>query len=97
MKNWGEKYGMEVFLDNLPNEIAKSSRGFQENARSYRRRASLRLLEQNFPFRGSGYVCMAHHLDDDIETLLMKLLRGVHISNFSGVSVACAVLGPWRN
>jgi tRNA(Ile)-lysidine synthase TilS/MesJ len=35
-------------------------------------------------------ICTAHTRDDQMETLMMKLIRGVHISNFHGVRQRCA-------
>jgi tRNA(Ile)-lysidine synthase TilS/MesJ len=34
-----------------------------------------------------GMITTAHHKDDSEETILLKLLRGVHISNIAGLSI----------
>ena len=33
------------------------------------------------------FIATAHTHDDQLETLLMKLLRGVHLTNFQGVRI----------
>ncbi|PHJ23699.1 pp-loop family protein [Cystoisospora suis] len=38
-----------------------------------------------------AYVVMAHHAGDQLETLLMKLLRGAHISNLGGMSTVSSL------
>ncbi|KAL3906089.1 MAG: hypothetical protein SGPRY_010680 [Prymnesium sp.] len=35
--------------------------------------------------RPNGSIALAHHADDQVETLLLKLLRGCHISNLRGM------------
>jgi tRNA(Ile)-lysidine synthase TilS/MesJ len=55
-----------------------------ERARAWRQRECMALLNSSL---GGGVVCTAHHLDDQLETTLMKLIRGVHLANIRGVSV----------
>ena len=38
--------------------------------------------------RRQGIILTAHHRDDSAETLLLKLLRGVHLTNISGIKPA---------
>ncbi|ORM40570.1 tRNA(Ile)-lysidine synthase [Babesia sp. Xinjiang] len=40
-----------------------------------------------------GVVLLAHHANDNVETFLFKLLRGVHISNISGMEPMCYLDG----
>lgn len=35
----------------------------------------------------TSYIATAHHFDDQIETILLKFLRGVHISNIQSMDV----------
>lgn len=36
--------------------------------------------------RNNSYICTAHNHEDQLETLMMKFLRGTNIANFVGVS-----------
>ena len=53
-----------------------------ERARAWRQRECIALLNSS---PDGGVICTAHHLDDQLETVLMKLIRGVHLSNIRGV------------
>ena len=62
------------------------SGGIQEKAREWRRHEAASLI-RTLAEGGDvdGYMVTAHHADDDLETALMKLLRGVHISRIQGI------------
>lgn len=71
-----------------PSSITSS---FQAKAREWRR-AEYESLLDDWKQTGGGnasgyYVLAAHHLDDQIETVVMRLLRGAHISRLDGVSI----------
>jgi len=70
---------------NLRAVWAKS--GMQEGARRWRRRESAALLGGLPPADGGKFVVTAHHRDDQVETVLLKLLRGVHLSRIHGMEV----------
>ena len=53
----------------------------QESAREWRIEESCRLLKH----LGGGRIATGHQADDQLETLLLKLLRGTHISNLQGM------------
>ena len=69
----------------------------QQYAREWRRREAARLLKEQCSLSESsgiynspntrGFVVTAHHADDQTETILLKLLRGVHISSIGGMEV----------
>ena len=59
--------------------------GLQEAAREWRIEESLKLLN----ILGGGRIATGHQADDQIETLLLKWLRGTHISNLQGMQ--------WKN
>jgi len=70
------------FYSKNNNDFFKKQSGFQELSREWRITESHNLLES---LRGD-YIATAHHADDQIETLLMKILRGAHISKLQGMS-----------
>ena len=57
----------------------------QKSAREWRIDESSKLLKQ----LGGGCIATGHQADDQIETLLLKWLRGTHISNLQGMQ--------WKN
>ena len=57
----------------------------QESAREWRIEESRKLLKH----LGGGRIATGHQADDQIETLLLKWLRGTHISNLQGMK--------WKN
>jgi len=59
----------------------------QDKARIWRRRTMYDLLESLVPKGHRGIIATAHHKNDSVETLLLKLLRGVHINNLRGMEV----------
>lgn len=86
-----ESYGIPFFSRHLPEELRKET-SLQVSSRNWRRQESQKLaaeLGQQLSSSGdhpSKYIiCTAHTHDDNIETLIMKLLRGVHLSSFQGV------------
>ena len=64
------------------NFFFKGQSGFQESARKWRLDESQNLLKS----LNGDYIATAHHADDQIETLLLKILRGAHISKLHGMS-----------
>jgi tRNA(Ile)-lysidine synthetase-like protein len=60
----------------------------QDAARTWRRTTMYRLLLQTLTSdRDRGIIMTAHHRDDSTETLILKLLRGVHITNLVGMDL----------
>ena len=66
----------------------------QERARHWRQSTMIQLLEELAPHqttavattgRRVGAILTAHHADDSQETLLLKFIRGVHVTNLSGM------------
>ena len=60
----------------------------QDIARKWRRTTSIQLLSKitvSDSYSRTGLILSAHHKDDVEETLLLKMLRGVHITNISGM------------
>ena len=55
--------------------------GLQETARQWRIEESIKMLKNI----GADCIATGHHADDQTETLLLKWLRGAHISNLQGM------------
>ncbi len=55
------------------------------NIQSQARKARYALLEQWADDRGLAYIATAHHADDQLETLLMRLSRGSGVDGLSGI------------
>ena len=81
VKNLAENLQLP-FYSKKSNEFFHGHSGFQELARKWRIKESHNLLER----LEGDYIATAHHADDQIETLLLKILRGVHISKLHGMS-----------
>jgi len=57
----------------------------QETARNWRREKMISLLETLTNNQKHGVIVTAHHRDDCDETIVLKLLRGAHITSLSGM------------
>lgn len=83
--DWAAKYELPVALHEMPvADFGRKGGGngngsIQAWARDWRRSETVRLLREQPSSAGSGVVT-AHHTDDQVETTLLKLLRGAHIS-----------------
>ncbi len=94
---WGGQDNIGASINNVGNEPKLCAKFSQEAARDWRRRESLKLLQKicldkknnNSSNNGippaPGVIFTAHHKDDAEETMIMKFLRGVHITNLSGM------------
>ncbi len=59
----------------------------QENARNWRRSHMRQHLQELISKENAtGFIVTAHHLDDSNETLLLKLLRGSHLTKLAGMN-----------
>jgi tRNA(Ile)-lysidine synthase len=88
--SWGSREGGEG-----GEEEGGGLSGVQERTRAWRRAESLALLstlrEDNSQASsgrgdgGGGAIALGHHADDQLETVMMKVLRGCHLSNLHGM------------
>ncbi|MDY0277800.1 MAG: tRNA lysidine(34) synthetase TilS [Acholeplasma sp.] len=62
-------------------DVKVSSGNFQSNARSFRYKQLERIAKRH----EAKYIATAHHLDDMIETVLIKLTRGSNLYGYSGI------------
>jgi tRNA(Ile)-lysidine synthetase-like protein len=79
IQRWADKYGVQIFHRIMPENLRKSP-NFQEVARDWRRSLSLEILASVDNTNGK-YLVTAHHREDQVETVLLKFLRGTFISN----------------
>lgn len=66
---------------------AQNGTSIQKPARDWRRREAAEVLKERSDPRAGAFVVTAHHADDQAETMLLKLLRGVHLSSIRGMEV----------
>ena len=88
--SWALKYGFLFHERTLPEE-QRSLAGFQARARDWRRNESLAIVEAKKQSsertrNGLAVYATAHHADDQLETTMLKLLRGAFISNLQPIS-----------
>lgn len=76
-----DQENVPMILDRAPLEM-KESKDLENTARQYRYRLFHSLCEQK---RLSG-IFVAHHADDQAETVLKRVLEGAHLSNLRGMS-----------
>lgn len=79
------------------NNESNSATFSQNTARQWRQNCQEKLLNE---FCGSdsdfiGAILTAHHADDSNETLLLKLIRGAHLTNLRGMELVTRRNGCW--
>ena len=80
VKSIAEHYEIP-FHHKTAKHLKSGQSSLQESAREWRIEESRNLLN----FLGGGFIATGHQADDQIETLLLKWLRGTHISNMQGM------------
>lgn len=85
MQGLGDSYGIEVHHRSFNNE--RFSTNFQENARVWRHQQASKILESLPQSSVEKFYVTAHNKDDQLETILMKILRGTHILNVKKVCI----------
>lgn len=83
VKSLGEKYGVDVFVKKIDTEMyAKEKKiSIQEAARELRYDWFINLKEE----KSFSYTLLAHHADDNIETLLMNFFRGTGLQGLTAM------------
>ncbi|RVT41765.1 tRNA lysidine(34) synthetase TilS [Sphingobium algorifonticola] len=84
----------------IPHAILRPAQPITGNIQSAARAARYALLEQWRAERGLHVVLTAHHADDQLETLLMRLNRGSGVSGLAGVRARSGTIArpllAWR-
>ncbi len=78
IKTYAKEHKLNYVIYHLP-KLPKNN--FQEEARSYRKRFFKKVLHEN----KAKYLFLAHHLDDDLETFIMRFLRGSSLDAYLGI------------
>jgi tRNA(Ile)-lysidine synthase len=71
--------------NNIPHSVLTPPEPITGNIQSSARRARYALLEQWADDNQCAYIATAHHADDQLETILMRLARGSGVDGLSGV------------
>ena len=76
-----EEIEIDCAKADIPAEARKSGTGTEECARNVR----YRFLEEIAEKRGCNKIATAHHADDNIETVLLHMIRGSGLSGLTGI------------
>ena len=80
VKSLAEQYNIPFYFKTAKH-LKPGQAGLQENAREWRIEESIKILKNI----GADCIATGHHADDQTETLLLKWMRGTHISNLQGM------------
>lgn len=77
--NYCHERNLKYYISHLnPNTIENN---FQEEARNYR----IKFFESILKQENCKFLLLAHHLNDDMETSIMKIIRGSNLKGYSGI------------
>jgi len=80
VKSLAEQYKIPFYFKTAKH-LKPGQSGLQETARQWRIEESIKILKNI----GADCIATGHHADDQTETLLLKWMRGTHISNLQGM------------
>jgi tRNA(Ile)-lysidine synthase len=89
VKRWGKKLNLPVTIKQLIYSQAKIKGSLEEFFRNER----IKLFIQTAKTIKADKIALGHNLDDQAETVLMRLLRGTGLSGLSGISVKRVIQG----
>jgi tRNA(Ile)-lysidine synthase len=80
-----DKLGVRLHIvrENIPYLATVVKKGIEETARDYR----YRTFESLVAHHGYDHVALGHHRDDQVETLLFRIIRGTGTSGLVGIPV----------
>ena len=81
VRNLSQRLNLKFHL-RTTRDFQSETSGLQEKARNWRRTEALKLREE---IRADS-ILTAHHAEDQLETWLLKWLRGAHLSGLQGMS-----------
>lgn len=80
IKKWMQQYHVPVFVHQWPKSEHPDS-GFEQEARKVRYRFFNEVAQKT----GSHHILTAHHRDDQVETVLMRFVKGSSIEELTGI------------
>ncbi|MFH1191806.1 MAG: tRNA lysidine(34) synthetase TilS [Candidatus Omnitrophota bacterium] len=89
VKRWGQKLGLQVTIKQLGYRQIMKKGSLEEFFREER----LKFFIQTAKAIKADKVALGHNLDDQAETVLMRLLRGTGLSGLSGISARRVIHG----
>jgi tRNA(Ile)-lysidine synthase len=75
------KYDFKLGAEDINNIAKKANRGIEETARTFRYQFLMKVAQDT----NSNSVVVAHHADDQVETILMNLIRGTGLNGLIGM------------
>ena len=81
VRDLSQRLNLEFHL-RTTRDFQSETSGLQEKARNWRRAEALKLWEEI----SADSILTAHHAEDQLETWLLKWLRGAHLSGLQGMS-----------
>lgn len=83
VREWAGKNGIRFFSKSFDTISYAAGKGIsiEMAARELRYTDFQRIMQQ----RGASAICIAHHRDDSVETLLLNLIRGTGIKGLTGI------------
>ncbi len=89
VKGWGQKLKLPVTLKQLADQQVKARGSLEEFFREER----LKFFIQTAKKIKADKIALGHNLDDQAETVLMRLIRGTGLSGLSGISAKRVIRG----
>jgi len=75
------KFDFKLGTEDVNNFAKKTNKGIEETARSFRYQFLMKVAKDT----NSSSVMVAHHADDQVETILMNLIRGTGLNGLIGM------------
>jgi len=89
VKSWAKRLGIPISTVRLEGGIAEKKGSLEENCRQARIDFLVRVAKKI----KADKIALGHNLDDQAETVLMRILRGTGLSGLSGISLRRSIKG----